>query len=298
MPKTRRQTQFAGLIPGAAFLAAGFLLAGCGGGGGAPQVPPPTTTNVQAAVLSLLRQPSTFSLTGSTSTGVNLTATLTIVQPAPGSFKGTPYDISTVSLVARNGTALAGSNTVTVWLMTGTPDQVFLATSSNGKCGVTDTASALPTRAGHGQSGAYNSMTVYYRCTEPANTSANFTSGTRTQTWSYEVLNGIPMVCINSSLRQLYTTTESDCIEVVDTGGHSGLPCVYHHNRRQQGDDPVVQLNGGDQTGCHHKKGPSAAVAVVIATLAGTHSRPNAVIRCCMSQAGLQTASRHLMRVE
>jgi len=98
-------------------------------------------------VLSLLRQPRSFSLTGSTSTGVNLTATLTIAQLAPGSFKGTSYDISTVSLVARNGTALAGSNTVTIWLMTGTPDQVFLATSSDGNCGVTDTATALPVSA-------------------------------------------------------------------------------------------------------------------------------------------------------
>jgi hypothetical protein len=173
-------------------------------------------------VLSLLRQPRTFSLTGSTSTGVNLTATLTIAQPAPGSFKGTSYDVSTVSLIARSGTALAGSNTVTIWLMTGTPDQVFLATSSDGNCGVTDTTTTLPTSAALGQSGAYNSMTVHYRCTEPANTSTLFTAGTRTQTWSYEVLNGIPMVCINSSLRQLYTTTESDCIEVIDTRGTLG----------------------------------------------------------------------------
>jgi len=222
MPKTRRQTQATGPTHAAAALAVSLLLAGCGGGGGPPPVPPPATTNVQAAVLSLLRQPRSFSLTGSTSTGVNLTATLTIAQPAPGSFKGTAYDISTISLVARNGTALAGSNTVTIWLMTGTPDQVFLATSSDGNCGVTDTATALPTSAALGQSGAYNSMTVHYRCTEPANTSAIFTAGSRTQTWSYELLNGIPMVCINSTLRQVAITTESDCIEVTDTRGTLG----------------------------------------------------------------------------
>lgn len=219
MPKTRQKLNFAGLMTGAA------VLAGCGGGGGGggtPPVPPPSTTNVQAAVISLLRQPHSFNLTGSTSTGVNLTATLTIAQPAPRSFKGKSYDISTVSLVARNGTALAGSNTVTIWLMTGTPDQVFLATSSDGNCEVTDTAAALPATAALGQSGAYNSMTVHYGCTEPANTSAIFTAGTRTQTWSYELLNGIPMVCINSSLRELYTTTESDCIEVVDNKGTLG----------------------------------------------------------------------------
>lgn len=208
---------------GAAALAGVFLLAGCGGGSdGPPPIAAPATTNVQAAVTSLLRQPRSFNLAGLTSTGVVLTATLTIAQPEPGSFKGTSYDISTVNLTARNGTALAGSNMVTIWLMTATVNQVFLATSSDGNCGVTGSATALPNSAALGESGTYNSMTVYYSCTTPSNTSLYFAAGTRTQTWSYEVLNGIPMVCINSSLRQIYTTTESDCIEVIDTKGTLG----------------------------------------------------------------------------
>jgi hypothetical protein len=173
-------------------------------------------------VLSLLRQPRSFSLTGSTSTGVNLTATLTIAQPAPGSFKGTSYDISTISLVARNGTALAGSNTVTIWLMTGTPDQVFLATSSDGNCGVTDTATALPTwSAALGQSGAYNSMTELpaTAARSPPTPAPSSRPARARRPGPTELLNGIPMVCINSTLRQVATTTESDCIEVTDTKG-------------------------------------------------------------------------------
>lgn len=206
----------------------GVTLTGCGGGGDAgpasAQAVAPSTTNVAAALQALLKQPHSFALAGSTSTGVPITASLSVTQSAAATYQNVNYDVATVSISVRSGVNLLGTSSLTIWFTTGTVGQFFLASSADGNCDVAKTSTVPPTSAALGQSGPYNTMTALYSCNTPtgAANSLSFISGTRTQTWSYEVIKGIPMVCINSSLAQLATTTESDCIEVIDANGTLG----------------------------------------------------------------------------
>jgi hypothetical protein len=204
-------------------LATVALLAGCGGGGssGIPSTPPPSATNPHAALTTLFRQPRSFTLAGSTSTGVQLTGMLSIDQPSSRTYSGVSYDISNINLTVRNAGALAASNTVTIWFFGGTIEQLVLVTSSDGRCGWSTSGATVPKVAALGQSGAYTLMTTYQSCDPPVSRSV-ISRGTRTQTWSYELVDGIPMVCVNSTLREFYTTTESDCIEVTDSAGTLG----------------------------------------------------------------------------
>jgi hypothetical protein len=48
-------------------------------------------------------------------------------------------------------------------------------------------------------------------------------TGTISETWSYTAIDGIAFVCLNSSITEASgTSTESDCIEVIDGNGTLG----------------------------------------------------------------------------
>jgi hypothetical protein len=48
-------------------------------------------------------------------------------------------------------------------------------------------------------------------------------TGTVAQTWAYQVFDGIAYFCLNSSTKGFVgTSTESDCVEIVDAGGSLG----------------------------------------------------------------------------
>lgn len=212
-----------------AMVCALFALQGCGGGGGAatnsnPTVAPPATTNVLAAYTALVRKPHTYSLSGSTSTGVSLTATLSIAQAAQVSWSTQTYDTALVTLSVYNGATLVGTGVTTSWQATGTPYWDVFFQSSDGSCTLRGGGTALPTSAALGQVGSFLDGTEYAGCS-PSNMPMTYwiSSGTVTQTWAYQAVGGTPFVCINTSVQGFVgTTTESDCVEIVDTSGTLG----------------------------------------------------------------------------
>ena len=209
-------------------LAVPLCLVACGGGGSQVVTPAaavaPATTNVYAAYQSLARKPHTYSLSGSTSTGVGLTATLSVSQGAQVTSNGTTYDTSTVTVSIYKGGVLQATGITTAWQDLGTPNWAISYSTPEGSCVLRISGSALPTSAALSQTGAYLSGTKYPGCS-PSNQPQSFwtSTGTVAQTWAYQVFDGIPFVCINSSTQGVVgTSTESDCVEVVDANGTLG----------------------------------------------------------------------------
>lgn len=204
-------------------------LAACGGGGGDAAQPgattvAPATTNVLAAYQALTRQPHTFSLSGSTSTGVSLTATLSVAQGAQVTSNSKTYDTSTVTVSIYRGGILQATAVTTAWQDVGTPNWAISYATPGGSCVLRTGGSALPTSAALNQAGAYLSGTEYPGCS-PSNQPMSFwtSTGAVAQTWAYQVVNGIPFVCLNTSTQgAVGTSTESDCIEVLDVNGTLG----------------------------------------------------------------------------
>ena len=206
---------------------AASLLAGCGGGGSdapPPAAIAPATTNVFAAYAAFVRQPHMYSLSGSTSTGANLTATLSVTQSSQVTSNGITYDRSLVTASIYSGGVLQGTGVTTSWLNVGSPNWVTSFESADGSCIVRTGGSALPTSAALNQTGPYLTGARYAGC-NPGNLPMTFwlSTGAVTQTWSYSLINGIAFVCINSSDRGFVgTSTESICAEVIDANGMLG----------------------------------------------------------------------------
>ena len=180
---------------------------------------PPSTTNVSVAVNSLLRQPRSYTLYD----GGYQSAILSISQGATASYKGVNYDTTLLTTTIRSGGVLISTDVQTVWFQTGTMLEFFIQNSSNG-CDLATSASALPTSASLGSTFPFASLTSYSACSAPANTETGGTAkqqGTVTQTVSYSMIYGIPMVCINS-VNSFFKSTEADCIEITDTNGTLG----------------------------------------------------------------------------
>jgi hypothetical protein len=211
-----------------ATIAAIAVTAGCGGGGGdsgstvtAP--PPPSSVNVAAAYDSLVRKPHTFSLSGSSSQGAQLSMTLSVAQ---GGSISTPYgtmDVSTTTVALYQGATLVSTNVGTSWLVQGTPYPGITFSSVDGTCLLTTSGTQLPATATVNQSGPLRTATIYAGC-NPGNLPLTtwLSSGTQTATWTYAVYNGTPFLCINSTITDIATSTESDCIEVIDANGTLG----------------------------------------------------------------------------
>lgn len=205
-----------------------FALCACGGGGSSAPPPAPAvaaapaTTNVFAAYSNLIRSPHSYSLSGTTSTGVAVTANLGVAQGAQGMFNGVAYDTSTLTLSLFANGVLQSTSVTTLWQDAGTPNWAFLFKSVDGTCTNRTGGSGLPTSAALNTTGAYISGTDYTSC-NPTNLPSVFLSiGTLTQTWSYQEISGIPFVCINTSNQQPFTSTEADCFEVTDVNGTVG----------------------------------------------------------------------------
>ncbi|WP_284617465.1 hypothetical protein [Aquabacterium humicola] len=178
--------------------------------------------NVAAAFERFVRQPHTYALTGSTNTGVAVTATLTIAQGLSTSSRGRAYDVTSVTMQLRNSSgAVVGSGTASPWFLAGTVDQAFVATS-DGTCAVTSSGTKLPTSASVGQNGPYVTATEYAGCSTLDNVRGPISSGTRTQTWSVNSIEGGTYACLHTSRVDFFTTTESDCVQVVDARGNLG----------------------------------------------------------------------------
>ncbi len=212
-------------------LSACFMFTACGGGGGdsapatTPTSPTPlSTTNVAAAVKALMRTPHSYSLSGSTSTGVNLTATLGIAQGGTLTHQGLSFDSSVLTITLFRGGTLLSASVSTLWYYPGTVNLRFSTNSGDSTCNNYTAISNLPVAANLGQSGSYFVATQYPGCTSP-NNAGPMSSGTVTGTWSYSDIGGIAFVCLNSSNKTnglVSTSTESDCVEVVDTNGTLG----------------------------------------------------------------------------
>lgn len=204
-------------------------LTGCGGGGSsasaASPIAAPASTNVYAAYAALTRQPHNYSLAGSTSTGVALTATLSIAQGAPVTSNGSTFDTATLTTSIFNGGILSAFGVTTAWQLTGTPNWAATFNSSDGTCFWETSGSSLPTSASLGQSGAYITASQYSGCNATTLPYSYWIPvGKLTTTWSYSTINGTAFVCINSSNLGFVgvAALESDCIEVVDTAGTLG----------------------------------------------------------------------------
>jgi len=180
---------------------------------------PPGTTNVSVAVTTLLRQPRSATLYD----GGYQSAILSISQGPTASYKGASYDITQLTTTIRSGGVLISTDVQTVWFQTGTMLEFFIQNSSNG-CDLATSTAALPTSATLGATFPCASLTSYGTCSTPANTEAGGTAkpqGSVTQTVSYSLIYGIPMVCINS-VNSFFKSTEANCIEITDTNGTLG----------------------------------------------------------------------------
>jgi hypothetical protein len=191
------------------------MLAGCA----SDTYSPPSTTNVNIAVNALLRQPRSYTLYD----GGYQSAILSISQGATANYKGVSYDTTLLTTTIRSGGVLISTDVQTVWFQTGTLLEFFIQNSSNG-CDLATSATALPTSAALGSTFPFASFNYYSACTSPANTESGGTAkqqGTVTQTVSYSLVYGIPMVCINS-VNSFFRSTEANCIEITDTNGTLG----------------------------------------------------------------------------
>lgn len=209
-------------------VAASILAAGCGGGGSDQPVSPtssvPTTTNVSAAYTALVRSAHSYSLAGSTSTGISLTATLSTAPGAQVTSNGTTYDTTSVTVSVFRAGVLQATGVTTAWQDVGGTNWAWSFQTPEGSCVVRTSSVLLPTSAALDQSGPFVSGTKYAGCS-PGNLPRSFWTpvGTVAQTWSYRLIGGIPFVCIDSATTgAVGTETESDCIEVVDSSGTLG----------------------------------------------------------------------------
>ncbi len=215
MPQRGIKVHFRTFAAGVGLFAVVSTLAGCA----SDTYSPPSTTNVSVAVTALLRQPRSYTLYD----GGYQSAILSISQGASASYKGANYDTTLLTTTIRSGGVLISTDVQTVWFQTGTLLEFFIQNSSHG-CDLATSASALPTSASLGSTFPFASLTSYSACSTPANTETGGTAkqqGTVTQTVSYSMIYGIPMVCINS-VNSFFKSTEADCVEITDTNGTLG----------------------------------------------------------------------------
>lgn len=212
---------------------AAAALAACGGGGGggtaAPTPTAPASTNVEAAVRALVRNTHSYSLHGSASTGASLTGTMSTAPAGTLSYQGLNFDSSALTLSVSSGSTLLSAQTLVLWYYTGTVNLRFSTNSGSNSCDFYTANTALPTSASLGTSGAYFTATHYPGCTSPA-TAGPFSSGTVTGTWSFGLVDGAPLVCVNSSSTTAgltSTETSSICAEVLDANGTLGTRARY-----------------------------------------------------------------------
>jgi len=213
----------------AALIGAAAALTACGGGGGleaeAPSaISPPLSVNVHAAYQNLVRQPHLFSLTGTTSLGIDVTAQLAVSQGPRYVAYGTTVDSATISALIYSGGTLRTIGSTSAWQEIGSPNWLITFSSADGTCTLRTGGVPLPSAASLGDSGPYLSGTQYPGCTASnLPTTSWIPSATVTQTWSYSLISALPFVCIHTSTRTLIgTATESDCVEVVDSNGTLG----------------------------------------------------------------------------
>lgn len=215
----------------AAALAASMILAGCGGGGGdspataSAQSVIPNTTNPNAALTRWLTTAATYKLAGSTSNGIDLTATASVAPgPQVTNSLGT-FNTATVTIAMYRGSVLYATNAQTLWLSTGAPVPALYFNSSDGSCFLRSNGSIPATSAVTDTTGILASGTIYPGCS-PTNTptSAWASSGSALLMWEYRVLDGVPMVCVNTQVTPTggLNTQEQDCIEITDGAGAIG----------------------------------------------------------------------------
>jgi hypothetical protein len=180
---------------------------------------PPATTNVNAALSALLRQPRSYTLYD----GGYQSVILSISLGASANYKGVNYDTTILTTTIRSGGIFGGTDVQTVWFQTGTLLEFFIQNSVNG-CNLATSASALPTSASLGSTFPFASLISYSTCNAPAQTEPGGPAkqqGTVTQTASYSLIYGIPMVCINT-VNSFFRSTEANCVEITDTNGTLG----------------------------------------------------------------------------
>lgn len=171
-----------------------------------------------------MRAPHTYSLSGSTSQGARLTATLSTSTGTPITSGSNTFDTSALTITVFSADALAATGVTTFWYWLGTVSPIVAFASADGSCTWTTASTALPTSANLGESGPYVTATRYVGCS-PGNLPMTYwiPAGTVTSTWSYTDIGGIAFVCVNSSNRgSVGTSTESDCIEIMDIKGTLG----------------------------------------------------------------------------
>jgi hypothetical protein len=180
---------------------------------------PPATTNVNAAVSALLRQPRSYTLYD----GGYQSAILSILQGASASYKGVNYDTTILTTTIRSGGVLIGTDVQTVWFQTGTLLEFFIQNSANG-CNLAISTAVLPGSVSLGSTFPFATLNAFSACSAPANTEPGGPAkqqGTVTQTASYSLIYGIPMVCINA-VNSFFRSTEATCVEITDTNGTLG----------------------------------------------------------------------------
>jgi len=150
---------------------------------------------------------------------------LNIAQGAPVTSNGKTFDVSTLTVSIYRAGALQSTGVTTAWLDVGTANWAYTFQTPDGSCNVRTGGTALPSSAVLNAAGPFISGDQYPGCT-PARlpTSLSLSLTPVASTWAYRVTNGIPFVCIESSIRGAVggVQSESDCVEVVDANGTLG----------------------------------------------------------------------------
>jgi hypothetical protein len=225
MSTTASCLNLAGRARPLATLVAAAMLAACGGGGDEP-APAPASTNVHAAYAGFVGAAHAYSLTGSTSTGVALTASLAVAPGASAAYGSTTVDTARLTLTVSQGGNVISSDVSTFWQDVGTPDWAVLFSSAADVCALRTGSTALPTTGSLGAHGAYITGTIYPGC-DASNLpqSSSVSVGTLTQTWSYQEIGGVAFVCVNDDQAVngvVPHATTSYCAEVTDANGTLG----------------------------------------------------------------------------
>jgi hypothetical protein len=216
----------------AAALAASMILAGCGGGGGGggsptntSQFTAPATTNPNAALAKFFATTATYKLAGTTSTGIDLTATVSVSPGAQATTAIGNFNTAIITLSVYQGANLYATNSQTVWLSLNGPSPAMYFNSSDGSCYSQASGFLPPTSAALETTGTVGTGLAFAGCrTNNLPMTYWVSSGDVTMLWEYRAMeNGLPMVCLNTTKKDIFITTqEQDCIEVTDSSGNIG----------------------------------------------------------------------------
>ena len=197
-----------------------LLLAGCGGGGGGDDdagAPADTVYNVAAANHNFLNVPQSWATTG-TASNVEFTFGVATLAMIDGVFKLTGQSSARVTqTVSFGATGVTPESSSVIAYFNKTSDALIGAyDSQDDSCTRVDSNGALPTTARIGNSGPLSTSSTLNGCT-----SGSAVTATDVTTWWLETDQGVVLVCQNSVVSTVGSSSPDTlnlCIETAPDG--------------------------------------------------------------------------------